>query len=227
MRRFLLLTWPLWLAGIVLVSLYLRPSAAQERGTQERVQVEDMAALFPASTKAYAETQHVAAIAKEVRALLKGSCLDDMPGSLEKFRPEHARYYGDLSMIFSMFSGPEGFDELARLKGGAFAVIDMPKSGPRDPGNILGVLLTGDSNLPHIIARTALGAGAMRTAATVEGVRIYRERRFRHEKPPFEIKDSKKDDFRSSREKTSRTRSSRSNSANSRMPMTAMAPPSP
>src|SRR5262249_54956250 len=126
MRRFLLLTWPVWLAGVVVASLCLRPGAAQERGAQERIQVEDIAPLFPASTKAYVETQHVAAMAKEVRALLKGSCLDDMPGSLEKFRPEHARYYGDMSMIFSMFIGPEGLDEITRLKGGAFAVIDMP-----------------------------------------------------------------------------------------------------
>ena len=198
MRRFLMLTSPVWITVGILALVILRPSAAQDRPVQNPVEVKDLAELFPTRTVAYVETKDIKAAVKEFRAVLKGSFIDDMPASLEKFMGDDQDFYrGYESRILALYFSAESLDEISRLKGGALALVDNPKDFHAMP-NFLGVLLTGDSNLVHLSARSLLNFSRMRVVATVEGVKIYREPPYRNDfrdkfdkvkDKPFDFKD--------------------------------------
>ncbi len=147
------------------------PGSAQE--------VKDLAELFPAKTKAYLEINSIAEVVKELRALFKGSCIEDLPGSMDKIRAKmgddyYHSYFGG-GMWLMTFLQPEGIAELSRLRGGAVALTEMPKDRSREPG-VVGILLTGESNIPAMIVRGVAAAPYMRALAQVEGVKIYGHR---------------------------------------------------
>jgi hypothetical protein len=158
-----------------------------------RAQVKDLAELFPARTKAYLEINQVAQVVKEVQALLKGSCLEDMPRSLEKLGvpmredPYGFRYGSRMMLGMGLFLGPEVLSEVSRFGGGAVAITDIPKDLDQPP-EAVGVLRTGDSNLPGFYMRMMMTMMPLHKVAEVEGVGVYRERRyfekFKDEAPP-------------------------------------------
>src|SRR6516225_5601956 len=115
-----------------------------------RAQVRDLAELFPAKTRVYLEINGIADVVKEVRGLVKGSCLEDPPKSLEKFAKlaDNSLIAGDF-MEFGLLLCPEALSEIGRFRGGAIAVTGFPGDTSKDP-DIVGVLQTGPSNLPAI-----------------------------------------------------------------------------
>src|SRR5262249_14136158 len=141
-----------------------------------RAQVKDLAELFPAKTRAYLEINGIADVVKEVRGLVKGSCLEDPPKSLEKFG-DLARnnfFFADLLEVGVLLS-PEGLTEISRFRGGALACTPLGKEPGKKPG-IGGVLLTGESNLPALFMRLVLSVPLAKKVGEVEGVRLYRSR---------------------------------------------------
>jgi len=156
--------------GLVLLALAV--PAPEPRGPQ------DPADLLPSSTLLYLEFTQPQPTVQELRALLKGSALEDMPTFLAQFRER----LGDdiipfgLSESFSMlgtFLGPEGLTEAGRIKAGCVAVTGFDKKqGPEH----LGVLLTGDSTLPGFAMRAILTSNRnIRSVEKVSGVTLFRE----------------------------------------------------
>src|SRR5262249_38755086 len=121
------------LAALVLVPLTAVPA---------RAQVKDLAELFPARTKVYLEINQIGQVVKEVRALFKGSVVDDLPASLEKLRAklpdEHV--YSSLLQWFAHL-GPEMVAEIGKFKSGAVGLLEHPKDVHQEP-EIVAVLLT-------------------------------------------------------------------------------------
>ncbi len=156
---------------VALVMLAVGASAA-------RAQVKEPAELLPASTLASIEVRQPARLARELAALLKGSAFEDMPGAMARFRAKQANaeqmwYLSEVSSV-SMFFCPEMLAEGGRMRGGTLGLTGIDKEkGPR----FVGVLLTGDSNVPGIFYRGTMSFGNVRLAAQCEGVSIYRERR--------------------------------------------------
>ena len=66
-----------------------------------RAQVKDLADLFPAKTRVYLEINGIADVVKEVRGLVKGSCLEDPPKPPAGFRGDWA--YGRLMGRIAMY----------------------------------------------------------------------------------------------------------------------------
>src|SRR5262249_23313211 len=124
---------------------------------------------------------------KEIRPLLKGSVLEDLPGSLEKIRAkfddDHVHYMR--MMELTMILTPEALAEMMRIKGAAVAVTSMPK-GPGENPEIVGVVLTGESNVPGMFLRGMLTMDRYHKVAEVEGVKIYRHR--------YQMFEQRKDD---------------------------------
>jgi hypothetical protein len=163
---------------VALVVLAVVASAA-------RAQVKEPAELLPASTLASVELRQPARVARELAALLKGSAFEDMPGAVARFRAKQANagemwYLSDLT-AFSLFLSPEMLAEGGRFRGGILGLtgIDEEK-GPR----YVGVLLTGDSNVPAIFYRGQMTFGNVRQAGQCEGVSIYQERRVSYNYSP-------------------------------------------
>src|SRR5690242_1383867 len=97
---------------IVALAVYFSPAVLQ-------AQDKDLAALFPASAKGYVEITQIGELVKEVRGLIKGSVLEEPPGTLEKVGKHHRDRWGlDTEFLFVNFIGPETLDEVSRLKGG-------------------------------------------------------------------------------------------------------------
>jgi hypothetical protein len=173
--------------ALALVSVLALPGAGV-------AQVKDLAALFPADTKAYLEINQIDQFVKELRPLLKGSVLEDLPGSLEKIRAkfdEETGYYMRM-MELTMILTPEALAEVTRLKGAAVAVTSMPK-GPGEYPEIVGVVLTGESNVPGMFLRGMLTMDRYHKVAEVEGIKIYRHRYRQFEEkvqggPGFEVR---------------------------------------
>jgi hypothetical protein len=142
-----------------------------------RAQVKEPAELLPASTLASVEFRQPARLARELAALVKGSALEDMPGTVALFRERHANaeswFLSDL-VGFSLFLSPEMLAEGGRLRGGILGLTGIDKEkGPR----YVGVLLTGDSNVPGIFYRGQMTFSNVRLAGQCEGVSIFQERR--------------------------------------------------
>src|SRR5262249_29268227 len=75
----------------------------------------------------------------------------------------------------SMFAGPEMVAEFGRLRGGAVALTGF--NSDLEP-EIVGILLSGNSNGPTFIMRTALTVDPwMRRVEEYEGIGLYREKR--------------------------------------------------
>ena len=157
-----------------------------------RAQVKDLAELFPAKTRVYLEINGIADVVKEVRGLVKGSCLEDPPKSLEKFAKlaDNSLIAGDF-MEFGLLLCPEALSEISRFRGGAIAVTGFPGDTSKEP-DIVGVLQTGPSNLPAILMRDLMSVPFSKRVGEVEGVRLYRSRLQAYELPP----DAKQEDRR-------------------------------
>jgi hypothetical protein len=153
----------------------------------------DTADLFPAGTLAYLEFCQPAQLSREVAALLKGSAFEDMPKALAKVREKRpdttAFFFDDLIVGYlSMFASPEMVAEFGRLRGGAVALTGFSKD--MEP-EIIGILLSGSSNGPTFVMRTALTVDPyMRRIEECEGIGLYRER-----KPDFRKKEVVAPDF--------------------------------
>jgi hypothetical protein len=151
-----------------------------------RAQVKDLAELFPARTRVYLEFNGIAELVKEVRGLVKGSCLEDPPKTLEKFAElTRNEFFFAENLDFAMLLCPEGLSEISRFRGGAIAVTGVsndPKKGPE----IVGVLSAGQSNVPVLFARYLMCIPLARKVGEVEGVRMYRSREQDLEKLPLD-----------------------------------------
>jgi hypothetical protein len=141
-----------------------------------RAQVKDLAELFPAKTRVYLEINGIADVVKEVRGLVKGSCLEEPPKSLEKFADlaDNQFLIGDL-LEYGLILCPEALSEISRFRGGAIAVTGFPGDPGKDP-DFVGVLQTGPSNLPAIFMRDLMSVPFGKKVAEVEGVRLYKSR---------------------------------------------------
>ena len=160
-----------------------------------RAQVRDLAELFPAKTRAYLEINSIADVVKEVRGLVKGSCLEDPPRSLEKFGDlaRNSFFFADFLEVGVLLSS-EGLTEISRIRGGAIACTDLTDDPGKNPA-IVGVLLTGESNLPALFMRLVLSVPLAKKVGEVEGVRLYQSRDQILEKVPL---DGQQPEFRES-----------------------------
>jgi hypothetical protein len=137
----------------------------------------DAAELFPAQTLAYLEFRQPDKLSREIAALLRGSALDDMPAVLAKHRekrPGGGFFFEEMIFgQFGMFAAPEIIAEFGRLQGGAVALTGFNKN--MEP-EVVGILLSGTSNAPTYIMRTALTLdGGMRKVGECEGILLYRD----------------------------------------------------
>src|SRR5260370_308616 len=162
MNRIVLALLVVWLSAL--------PTSAQQ------VVVNDPAELFPPDALLYVELTKPAAISDQVAALVRGSVLDDLPAQMQKWHGKHGArgFVGDTEMfgMFGSFLGPEMLAEVKRLQGAAVALTGVTKSGNPE---VVGFVLSGDSNVPGFIMRVALATAAFRAVGQVEGVSIYRE----------------------------------------------------
>src|SRR5437879_4077048 len=123
-------------------------------------QVKEAAELLPAGTLAYVEVRHPERLSRELAALTRGSAVSDMAATMAKFRDRlgDARRIWiseELGVLGSIF-GPEWLAEGGRLQGGLFALTGISKDGPE----MVGVILSGSSNIPGLYLRTMLAADA-------------------------------------------------------------------
>src|SRR5262245_47609215 len=141
-----------------------------------RAQVKDLAELFPAKTRVYLEINGIADVVKEVRGLIKGSCLEEPPRTLEKFADlaKNQFFFGEIeSLEYGLALSPEALSEISRFRGWAIAVTDVPGDPGKNP-EVVGVLLSGRSNVPAIYMRDLMSIPLAKKVAEVEGVRLYR-----------------------------------------------------
>lgn len=158
--------------AVLLLAAFATPLPAAE--------INDTADLFPAGTLAYLEFRQPTQLSREVAALLKGSAFEDMPRALAAAREKRADnnvfFFNDLIVGYlSMFASPEMVAEFGRLRGGAVAITGF--NSDLEP-EIVGILLSGSSNGPTFIMRTALTVDPwMRRIEEYEGIGLYREKR--------------------------------------------------
>src|SRR5260370_15800431 len=139
-----------------------------------RAQVKDLAELFPAKTRVYLEINGIADVVKEVRGLVKGSCLEDVPKSMEKFAGLMRNDFFFLEFLqYGMMLSPEALSEFSRFRGGAIAFTDLTSDPDKSP-EVVGVLLPGQSNIPGLYLRLFMSIPMMKKVAEVEGVGLYR-----------------------------------------------------
>jgi hypothetical protein len=139
-------------------------------------QTPEPADLLPVSTLISLEVRHPGKLAREALATIKGTALEDMHLRLAKLRTEHPRenfFGGERSLgFFSLFFSPEAISELGRFQGAAVALTGFDKQGNPE---IVGLIHTGDSNLPGFFMRGQLSFESARLVDEVEKVGIYRE----------------------------------------------------
>jgi hypothetical protein len=167
------------LVGAILV---LGIASASVQAEQPR----DAADLFPAQTLAYLEFRQPDRLSREVAALLRGSAFEDMPAVLAKHREKRGddgRFFFEEMIFgeFTMFASPEVVAEFGRLGGGAVALTGFTKD--LEP-EIVGILLSGNSNGPTFVMRTILTVdNTMRKIDECEGIALYRDKRQDFRKP--------------------------------------------
>ncbi|HEY8505525.1 MAG TPA: hypothetical protein VIL46_13155, partial [Gemmataceae bacterium] len=134
----------------------------------------DLADLFPARTLLYLEVSDPAALAREARALLKGSTLGDVLAHLPRLRGQGPDFFGPPPAgILGTFLGPEALAEAERFEGAALAVTGLTGGG--EPEFVF-VLRPGASNLPGFLIRGFLANHpAVRKVGTAEGIDLYQE----------------------------------------------------
>ena len=141
--------------------------------------VKDPAELFPPDTLLYVELTKPAAISDQVASLVRGSLLDDLPTFMYKWQEKRGdRFFRDAEVfgIFSTFVGPEALAEVKRLQGAAVAITGVNK---RAEPEVVGFVLSGESNVPGFIMRAVLSSAPFfRSVGQVEGVTIFREDMF-------------------------------------------------
>jgi hypothetical protein len=133
--------------------------------------------LLPANVTAYMEVQKLGTLAKEIRALFKGSALYNVPDSLAEMEaryPDWPSYRMEPLKVMSMFLSPEVINEIAKCQGaaGAFLGISSDKGGPQ-PEYVF-IVQPGTSNAPTALMRMTLTMAPVKAKETVEGVKIYR-----------------------------------------------------
>src|SRR5215813_5587209 len=149
-------------------------------------QVKEAAELLPAGTLAYVEARHPERLSRELAALARGSAVSDMAATVAKFRErrgdERRIWLGEEVGLLGSIFGPEWLAEGGRLQGGLFALTGISKDGPE----MVGVILSGSSNIPGLYLRTMLAAdSSMRARGEVEGITLYRERRREYNREEF------------------------------------------
>jgi hypothetical protein len=151
-----------------------------------RAEHKDTAELFPAGTLAYLEFRQPDKLSRELATLFKGSALEDMPALMAKFREKRGDqrnwWFEDYTVgTIGLFAGPEVIAEFARLGGGAIAFTGFNKN--QEP-EIVGIILSGDSNGPTFVMRAFLTMqDSVRKVGVCEGVNLYQEKRIDYSKP--------------------------------------------
>lgn len=136
-------------------------SAAYGQGT-------DPAAFFPAHTLAYLELSDPTRAADEVRALLRGSVLQDPLRCFALFG--HDRAALKEAALFSLFIGPEALGELADWQA---AAVGLTGFTPRQYPEISGALLTGRGRMLSLAARGLVLSEKFSILKKVEGIEIF------------------------------------------------------
>ncbi|HZT81977.1 MAG TPA: DUF3352 domain-containing protein, partial [Gemmataceae bacterium] len=165
---------PLLAAALALVAL------AGAARAESKDLPKDAAGLFPAHSLAYLEVRQPDKLSREVAALCNGSVLEDMPARMAQARAVRGNrfFFEDEAVgLLSVFLCPEMVAEFARLGGGAVALTGFTKDGEPE---VVGVVLSGESNAPTFILRMALTLDPqMRQVGDFEGLKLYREQRQR------------------------------------------------
>ena len=165
------------LSGAVLTAClalsWAKPAVAQPKGALSP------ADLLPANTIAYAELQKPGPLARECRALLKGSAVYDLPGSLAEVaakHPEQPTYQLMPFKVLGLVFAPEVVAELSRCKGAAAAFLGV-KIDKRDiRPEFVFIIEPGTSNVPDYLMRMLITVAPweLRIKETVDGVKIFR-----------------------------------------------------
>jgi hypothetical protein len=158
--------------AFVALLLATRPLAAQ---------TPDPADLLPFSTLVSIEVRHPEKMAREVLTALKGTAAEDLYHRLGKLRAENPteRVFGGSAEslgIIGMFLSPEFISEIGRFQGAAVALTGFDKDGFPE---VVGLIHTGESNLPGFIMRGQLSFERVRLLEEVEKVGIYRQMWFK------------------------------------------------
>jgi hypothetical protein len=148
--------------------------------TSVSAQVRDAVELLPPQTLACIELRNPEGLSREVAALVKGSALDDLPRRLSKMgglRSGDFRFqqHRELLTFSSIFLCPEAINEAGRIRGGFIALTGFAKDNTPE---WVGVLQTGSSNFPAIIMRAFVTETSPKMVGEVEGVSLYREKRY-------------------------------------------------
>jgi hypothetical protein len=131
--------------------------------------ITNLAELAPAHTIGYLELSRPDGQAREVRALLDGSCLQ-APDALGAGRRQ-GRGEGQAVQAISAILSPEVIDELGDWSGGLLALTGFTKNGFPE---IVAVLLTGKGRLAPLSFRVWLaGADDVTAIDRIENVTIY------------------------------------------------------
>jgi hypothetical protein len=146
----------------------------------------DPADLLPAGTLAYLELRQPEQLSRELAGLVKGSCLENMPQTMARFRDEHPTnqlWVLQEVAMFSLFASPETIAEAGRLQGGALALTGFTKDNEPE---IVGFLLAGQSHAPGFFLRAYLSIDTVRIVEEVEKIPLFRqhERDFRRPVAP-------------------------------------------
>lgn len=157
----------------------------------------DPAALFPASTLAYAEVTGLGTAGPELAALLRGTVFEDVLTYVHNRRDKSTEprdlFGKDELAVLGLLAAPEMQAELKRLGG-----VGAGLTGFSDRGEPRGAvaILTGDSPAAGLFARAVLALSAVRRVGDIEGVPIFQyhtpgfvydnngQQRLANDKPP-------------------------------------------
>jgi hypothetical protein len=150
----------LFLGSVGLLSLFAAPVPAQFK---------ELADLAPAHTLAYLELHQPTQLARELRALVKGSYLQDPTAFIARHRKQKLK--DSEALILAWLGSPEFIDELGDWQGGFVALTGLTKN---DNPEITSVLFTGKSRMLPVFVRMGLAASdEVRCVGRVEGVDIF------------------------------------------------------
>ncbi len=130
--------------------------------------VPDPATLMPARTLAYLELSDPSRCAAELRALTRGSYLEDPLRMLVPLR--QAGIHSEELLFCGLGVAPEILGELGDWQGAAVALTGFTS---QQYPEIVGVIHTGRSRMLPLAMRTLLAATEVRVLRKVEGVEIY------------------------------------------------------
>jgi hypothetical protein len=138
----------------------------------------DLADLAPPHTLAYMELNDPAALARELRTLVKGSYLQRPAMLFAQQIGEKDQKKNQEAYLFAWMCSTEFIDEFGDLQGGFAALTGFTRN---DEPEVVGVLKTGKNRMIPLVFRFAMiEEGDFRCIARVEGI------------PIFQIGDAKK-----------------------------------